>query len=51
MYFFYLIIFYYYPLEAYLFPNKRQKAGGAWRGNGEELGVEGGEIIFRIYCF
>jgi hypothetical protein len=45
----YFILFYYYPLEACLFSDEKQKGGGSYgRVGGEELGgVEGGRSVIR----
>jgi hypothetical protein len=49
---FYLVLFYYYSLEAYLFSKERQKGSGSrFHGSREGLGrVEKGETTVRIYC-
>lgn len=49
---FYLVLFYYYSLEAYLFSKERQKGSGSrFHGSREGLGrVEKGETTIRIYC-
>lgn len=44
------ILFYYYPLEYYLFSNEKQKGGRfRWEGGGAIGEVEEGKIIIRMY--
>lgn len=46
----YYIIFYYYPLDAYLFSNETEKRSSSrCEGRWEELGVKRGKTIIRIY--
>lgn len=48
----YYILFYYYPLQAFLFSTERQKGGWIWMGGEVEKrgGVEGEETVVRMYC-
>lgn len=48
---FYLILFYYYPLETHLFSDESQKGSGYGREGDEKKlgGTEGKETVIRIY--
>lgn len=48
----FFILYFYYPLDACVFSNERQKGVDPnGRRNGKELGrVEGEETVIRIYC-
>jgi hypothetical protein len=38
-------------LRSLFFSNERQKRSGSQgKGSGYELGVEGGEVLMRLYC-